>query len=116
MFSCVELCYCSSLTLFCRGMLKFVLRRFDRSKITIRLLDHARGNNNEADTVDRKVQRVVTHSRYDGATFNNDIALLRLDREIPIEGLLRPVCLPDIGTASSSVCENCFCCNLYRVF
>jgi hypothetical protein len=91
---------------FSQSLLKFVLRRFDRNKITVRLLDHARGTNSEADTIDRKVQRVVTHSRYDGATFNNDIALLRLDREIPIEDLLRPVCLPDLGNAPLSICED----------
>jgi hypothetical protein len=87
-------------------MRKFLLRRFNRDKITVRLLDHARSTNSEADTIDRKVQRVVTHSRYDGVTFNNDIALLRFDREIPIEGLLRPVCLPELGMSSLSICKN----------
>jgi hypothetical protein len=89
-----------------RSMCKFVLRRFDRDKITVRLLDHVRGTNSEADTIDRKVQRVVTHSRFDGTTFNNDIALLRLDREIPFEGLLRPVCLPELGMLSLSIYKN----------
>ncbi|XP_023717600.1 trypsin-1 isoform X1 [Cryptotermes secundus] len=73
------------------------VKGFNREKITVRLLDHTRGANNEADIIERRVQRIVTHSRYDGATFNNDIALLRFDREIAIEGLLRPVCLPELG-------------------
>jgi hypothetical protein len=101
--SCVESFYCTCFILFPRSMRKFVLGRFNRDMITVRLLDHARGTNTEADTIDRKVQRIVTHSRYDGATFNNDIALLRFDREIPLEGLLRPVCLPELGMSLLSI-------------
>jgi hypothetical protein len=87
-------------------MRQFVLHRFDRDRITVRLLDHARSTNTEADAIDRKVLRVVTHNRYDAAIYNNDIALLKFDREIPIEGLLRPVCLPELGMSSLSIYKN----------
>jgi hypothetical protein len=66
----------------------------------VRLLDHARGTNDEADTIDRRVQHVLTHSRYNDNTFNNDIALLRLDREVVFRDRLRPVCLPPLGMLS----------------
>lgn len=76
----------------------FVFRRFNRKSIVVRLLDHAQDTSAETDTIDRRVERVVIHSRYDDSTFNNDIALLRLDREVSLDSRLRPVCLPTLGT------------------
>jgi hypothetical protein len=75
----------------------------------VRLLDHSRGTSNETDTIDRLVKRIVVHSRYDDTTFNNDIALLGFDREVALEGRLRPVCLPTLGspTLSISIDINC---------
>jgi hypothetical protein len=69
-------------------------------------LDHSRAATGETNTIDRKVQRVVSHNVYDDRTFNNDIALLGLDKEVPIEGLLRPVCLPVAGTSSVLTAQN----------
>lgn len=66
----------------------------------MRLLDHSRHATGETRTIDRKVRHVVVHSRYDDKTFNNDIALLELDKVVSMEGLLRPVCLPVTGTRS----------------
>ena len=72
----------------------------------VRLLDHSRAATDEARTIDRKVRHVVAHRSYDDATFNNDIALLGLDKAVPMEGLLRPVCLPITGTRSVSPAQN----------
>jgi secreted trypsin-like serine protease len=74
--------------------------------MVVRLLDHSRAANGEARTIDRKVRHIVAHSRYDDKTFNNDIALLELDKAVPMEGLLRPVCLPITGTRSVSPAQN----------
>lgn len=32
-----------------------------------------------------------------GGSFNNDIALLQLEQEVPLTGVLKPVCLPPTG-------------------
>jgi secreted trypsin-like serine protease len=67
----------------------------------VRLLEHSRVTSNEASSIDRRVQRVVVHSGYDEATFNNDIALLRLDSEVTLQDRLRPVCLPTPGATTT---------------
>ncbi|XP_021937382.1 trypsin-1-like isoform X2 [Zootermopsis nevadensis] len=91
---------------YCGGTLinsKYILtashcvKGFNRKNIVVRLLEHARGISNETETIDRRVQRVVIHSRYDYTTFNNDIALLSLDRDVALEDRLRPACLPALG-------------------
>ncbi|XP_069702853.1 trypsin-1-like [Periplaneta americana] len=79
------------------------VKGFNKNRITVRLLDHKRGSNSEAETIDRRVQRAVIHGRYDDSTFNNDIALLKLDRELKLEGKLRPVCLPTLGKSFTGV-------------
>jgi uncharacterized membrane protein len=79
-----------------------VLCRFDKDKIIVRLLDHRRSEFSGTNLIHRSVQRVVTHSRYNDRTFDNDIALLRFDEAVPFEGPLRPVCLPVTGMSSVS--------------
>ncbi|XP_046406001.1 trypsin-1-like [Ischnura elegans] len=66
-------------------------------KITVRLLEHDHTTESEASTMVVGVEKHIMHKNYKSSTFNNDIALLRLDREIPIEGLVRPACLPRKG-------------------
>jgi Zn-dependent alcohol dehydrogenase len=83
-----------------------VLYRLNQNKIAVRLLDHSWATATEVTTIDRKVQNVISHSRFDDKTFNNDIALLRLDKEVKIEGVLRPVCLPIAGTSSVVTAQN----------
>ena len=78
-------------------------------------MDHSRATTGEARTIDRKVQHIVTHSRYDDRTFNNDIALLGLDKAVPMKGLLRPVCLPIIGKLPVSAAQNLNISTLYTL-
>lgn len=59
--------------------------------------------------VTRKVDRVVKHKNYNAATFNNDIALLRLDQEVKLGKDVNdpsPVCLPAAGKTISSPTWN----------
>lgn len=70
------------------------LGRFSEDKISVRIYEHDRDSDNETEHIDRKAARIVAHSGYSEYSFNNDIALIALDQEVPIEGPLRPVCLP----------------------
>lgn len=61
-------------------------------------LDHDRSTSQETQTVMRKIKNIYRHSSYGhGGNYNNDIALLQLDQEVSVTGLLKPVCLPPIG-------------------
>lgn len=77
------------------------LFRFQRKKMSARLLEHDRGTTSEAKHVDRKIARVLKHPGYSDVTFNNDIALLRLDKEVAFDDTVRPACLPPAGKSFS---------------
>lgn len=50
----------------------------------------------------RKIKNIYRHRGYgSGGSFNNDIAILQLEQEVPLTGLLRPVCLPPTGKSFS---------------
>lgn len=75
---------------------------FSKQKISVRLLEHDRNVDTETVVIDRKVKRIIRHSGYSGTTFDNDIALLKLDEDVPISGDMRPVCLPHRGKSFSN--------------
>lgn len=82
---------------------------FDKKHITVRLLEHDRNDDKESVLVTRSVDRVVKHKNYNAATFNNDIALLRLDREVKMGKDVNdpaPVCLPPAGKPISDYCTQ----------
>ncbi|XP_017776654.1 PREDICTED: trypsin-1-like [Nicrophorus vespilloides] len=71
---------------------------FTKERLQAVFLDHDRSNQFETKTFTRKIAAILKHRGYNmGGSYNNDIALLRLDEELPFSGLLRPVCLPTIG-------------------
>ncbi|KAH8024040.1 hypothetical protein HPB51_020798 [Rhipicephalus microplus] len=45
--------------------------------------------------VERRVQIVATHPRFDASTFEYDLALLRLYEPVPFQDNVIPVCVPD---------------------
>ncbi|XP_075549745.1 serine protease notopleural [Dermacentor variabilis] len=45
--------------------------------------------------VERRVQIVATHPRFDASTFEYDLALLRLYEPVPFQDNVMPVCVPD---------------------
>ncbi|XP_019868222.1 trypsin-1 [Aethina tumida] len=71
---------------------------FSRERLTAVFLDHDRSNSFETKTISRKIKRIIRHRSYgQGGTYNNDIAILQLDNEVSVAGLLKPVCLPQTG-------------------
>ncbi|XP_063546469.1 trypsin-like isoform X1 [Cydia strobilella] len=98
---------------------------FRKERITVRLLEHDRSMPNETKTIDRGVQAIIRHLRYNPGTYDNDIALLKLDQRVDLnkavkrlrndpessgeEGNdeedqpgLRPVCLASPGLSYSN--------------
>ncbi|XP_022124821.2 trypsin-7 [Pieris rapae] len=93
---------------------------FRKEKITVRLLEHDRSTANETKTVERKVASIIRHLRYNPSTYDNDIALLKLDKRIDLSSAVkkragleeeesdvsdvgvRPVCLPPANLSFSN--------------
>ncbi|KAJ8937782.1 hypothetical protein NQ318_012262 [Aromia moschata] len=71
---------------------------FSREKFSAVFLDHDRSTPYETQTIMRKIKNIYRHSSYGSSgIYNNDIALMQLDQEIPLTGMIRPVCLPPTG-------------------
>ncbi|KAM8713503.1 hypothetical protein ACLKA7_013770 [Drosophila subpalustris] len=68
--------------------------------ITLRLLEHNRSDSDPL-VLERHAVHVKCHELYNPRSFNNDIALITLDKPVSFEGLIRPVCLPDFGASFS---------------
>ncbi|CAH1175616.1 unnamed protein product [Phaedon cochleariae] len=71
---------------------------FNKDKITAVFLDHDRSDAFETKTITRKLKNIYRHRGYgSGSNYNNDVAILHLEQEVPMTGRLKPVCLPPTG-------------------
>lgn len=66
-------------------------------RVEVELGEHDRSLPFEAITVRIPVLWWLKHPDFDSKTFNNDIALVRLSREVDYSRIIRPVCLPRPG-------------------
>ncbi|XP_059058657.1 trypsin-1-like [Achroia grisella] len=64
---------------------------FRKERMSVRFLEHDRTSANETKTIDRKVAEVIRHRRYNPGTYDNDIALLKLDERIDLSNALKRV-------------------------
>ncbi|KAH8316523.1 hypothetical protein KR067_009576 [Drosophila pandora] len=63
--------------------------------MTLQFLEHNRSQSNGDHRIQRSVTRVKVHELYNPWSFDNDIALLRLDQPVDVTNpRLRPICLP----------------------
>lgn len=69
---------------------------FRRERISVRLLEHDRKMAN-FQRIDRRVAQIITHPKYNARTYDNDIAIIRLDKPVEMTELLHPVCMPTPG-------------------
>ena len=67
----------------------------------MRLLEHNQKIDNETTLIERGVSKVIKHAGYSTVTLDNDIALLRLDKDVEIEEEFMPVCLPPLSKTCS---------------
>ncbi|XP_026189279.1 suppressor of tumorigenicity 14 protein homolog isoform X2 [Mastacembelus armatus] len=54
---------------------------------------HVQGQINEW-TVRRNIKRIIAHQDYNPHTYDNDIAVMELDTEVPLNQNIWPICLP----------------------
>ncbi|PZC78907.1 hypothetical protein B5X24_HaOG200438 [Helicoverpa armigera] len=64
---------------------------YRKERLTVRLLEHDTTNRNETKTIDRKVSAVIRHQRYNPGTYDNDIALMRLDERLDLSTAIKRV-------------------------
>jgi guanylate cyclase len=67
---------------------------FDKSEIRVYLGGHVIAKDY---TEVRRIKRIIEHEDFDILTFNNDIALLELDKPVKFGPTIQPACLPDGG-------------------
>ncbi|XP_067626641.1 trypsin-1-like [Eurosta solidaginis] len=69
---------------------------FRKERISARLLEHDRKMSNFL-KIDRNVMNIMTHPKYNPRTYDNDIAIMQLDKPVELTELLHPVCMPTPG-------------------
>ena len=79
-----------------------------------------RNGNCNARVISRKVDKIIKHENYDPKKIKNDIALIRLDRPVPLynenpkESAAMPICLPwDENLTARSLQEGKYLGNLF---
>lgn len=70
---------------------------FNPRRISVTLLDHDRSTDSESETITARVERVIRHPAYNPGNYDNDVAILKLDRVLEMNDRLRPVCQPTSG-------------------
>lgn len=71
------------------------LKGINPKRIKLVIGDHDRRSLSSVQQT-RYVGQVHIHPGFEKRTFNNDIALIMMDREVQFSGYIRPVCLPDM--------------------
>lgn len=69
---------------------------FRKERISVRLLEHDRKMSHFL-KIDRKVADIITHPKYNARTYDNDIAIIKLDEPVEMTELMHPVCMPTPG-------------------
>jgi secreted trypsin-like serine protease len=50
------------------------------------------------------VRRIIVHEKFNAKTFDNDIALVQLDRDFKFNNYVRPICLASVDFPVGSTC------------
>ncbi|KAH1002145.1 hypothetical protein HUJ04_008260 [Dendroctonus ponderosae] len=72
--------------------------QFNADRLSAVFFDHDRSSSYETATFTRRIRGIFKHNSYgNGGNYNNDIALLKLDQDVSLDAMTRPVCLPSTG-------------------
>ncbi|XP_017791571.1 PREDICTED: trypsin 3A1-like [Habropoda laboriosa] len=67
---------------------------FDKKNIKLVLADSDRPRVDK-NSITRRIKSVIMHEDFHKYTFNNDIAILEMDRPVDVNGIVRTACLPE---------------------
>lgn len=65
------------------------------SRWSVRVGKHDKYNSHPYEQT-RGVEQVIMHSKYNQYNLNNDIALIKLDKEVDVTKMVKPACLPKL--------------------
>lgn len=82
--------------------------RFDRRSIKLVLVDNDRTKLDQ-NAIIRRIKSVVIHENFHSYTYNNDIAIIEMDRTVNVNGIVRTACLPEDSKYTSVVGFNKSC-------
>ena len=69
----------------------------------------------EGNAVKRKVSTVLVHPYWNKGTYDNDLALLKMDKKVTFSTTLQPICLPTVNE-KSFIGESCSLSIIPKVF
>ncbi|XP_026670240.1 plasma kallikrein-like [Ceratina calcarata] len=67
---------------------------FDKRSIKLILADNNR-TKLDKNSIVRRIKSVVIHENFHASTYNNDIAIIEMDRPVDVNGVVRTACLPE---------------------
>ncbi|CAK9821368.1 Clotting factor G beta subunit [Anthophora retusa] len=70
------------------------LEGFEKRNIKLVLADSDRPNIDKSAII-RRIKSVIIHEDFHTYTFNNDIAIIEMDRPVDVNGIVRTACLPE---------------------
>lgn len=73
------------------------MRRLRAAEVFVRLGEYNFADYNETRARDFRVTDIRAHLDFDDSTYDNDIAVLRLDRATLFTSYIWPVCMPPVG-------------------
>ncbi|KAM4651686.1 suppressor of tumorigenicity 14 protein [Discoglossus pictus] len=71
------------------------IRYSDPSIWTAYLGLHDQAQLKAKDVVERKIKRIVAHTKFSDYTYDNDIAMLELESPVTYTDFIQPICIPD---------------------
>ncbi|XP_076621621.1 soluble guanylate cyclase 89Db [Colletes latitarsis] len=70
------------------------MEKFDKRNIKLVLADNNRPKLDKQAIV-RRIKSVIIHENFHSYTYNNDIAIIEMDRPVDVNGIVRTACLPE---------------------
>lgn len=68
--------------------------QYNKNQITVRLGEYNFLEKNETRARDFKVVELRQHLEFDEITYDNDIAILKLNKVVVLDGYVWPICMP----------------------
>jgi hypothetical protein len=74
---------------------------FDVGHLYVTIGDHNIHSTREGHHETRKISQLILHRGFEIKTYNNDVALLKLERAVDFTEYIQPICLPEANSSQS---------------